>query len=135
MDEPLRNLVLKTLIMLRRAVLTCVVLALAVGIAAAIVPGIDVKGGIFTLLWVGLLFGLVNAVLGPILHLISLPLTVITLGLFALVVNGVLLATTAGISDNLDVGGFIGTILGALIISIITAVLALAMRPRRGETA
>jgi putative membrane protein len=69
--------------MLRLAVVTCVVLALAVGVAAAVVPGIDVEGGIFTLLWVGLLFGLVNAVLGPVLRLISLPLTVITLGLFA----------------------------------------------------
>lgn len=133
MDEPVRNLVPKTLNMLRRAVLTFVVLALAVGIAAAIVPGIDVKGGLLTLLWVGVLFGLVNAVLGPILHLISLPLTIITLGLFALVVNGVLLAATAGLSDNLDVGGFLGTILGALIISIITAVLSVVLRPGRSE--
>jgi putative membrane protein len=109
--------------MLRRAVLTCLILAVGVGIAAALVPGIEVEGGFLTLLWLGLLFGLVNAVLGPILHILSLPLTVITLGLFALVVNGVLLATTAGLSDKLDVGGFLGTILGALIISIVTAIL------------
>jgi uncharacterized membrane protein YvlD (DUF360 family) len=50
-------------------------------------------------------------------------------------VNGVLLATTAGLSDNLEVGGFIGTILGALIISIITAVLGLALRPVLNRTA
>jgi putative membrane protein len=81
------------------------------------------------------LFGLVNAVLGPILHLISLPLTVITLGLFALVVNGVLLATTAGLSDHLDVGGFLGTILGALVISIVTALLGVVVRPLGGRPA
>jgi putative membrane protein len=114
--------------MLRRALVMWAVLAVAVGLAAWLVPGIDVNGGFFTLLWVALLFGLVNAILGPILHLISLPLTVITLGLFALVVNGVLLATTAGLSDNLDVGGFLGTILGALVISIVTAVLGFGLR-------
>ena len=95
--------------MVRRAMLTCIVLAVGIAVAAALVPGIDVTGGFWTYLWLGLLFGLVNAILGPILHIISLPLTVITLGLFALVVNGVLLATTAGLSDHLDVGGFLGT--------------------------
>jgi putative membrane protein len=118
--------------MVRQAIIVWAVLAVAVGVAAAIVPGIEVEGGFFTLLWVALLFGLVNAILGPILHLLSAPLTIITLGLFALVVNGVLLATTAGLSDNLDVGGFLGTILGALVISIVTAVLGWllgAMKP------
>jgi putative membrane protein len=109
--------------MVRQAIVVWAVLAIAVGVAAAIVPGIEVEGGFFTLLWVALLFGLVNAILGPILHLLSAPLTIITLGLFALVVNAVLLAITAGLSSKLDVGGFIGTIIGALVISIITAVL------------
>lgn len=109
--------------MVIRLLVTWGVIAVAVGVAAAIVPGIDIHGGFFTLLWVALLFGLVNAILGPILHLLSLPLTVLTLGLFALVVNGVLLAITAGLSDKLDVGGFLGTILGALVIAVVTAVL------------
>jgi putative membrane protein len=111
----------------------CVVLAVSVGVAAGLIPGIDEKGGALTLLWIGLLFGLVNAVLGPILHIISLPLTSITPGLFALVVNGILLPATAGLSDNLDVGGFLGTILGALVISIVTAVLGFALRPVLAE--
>jgi putative membrane protein len=121
--------------MLRLAVVTCVVLAIAVGVAAAIVPGIEVDGGVLTLLWVGVLFGLVNAILGPILRILTLPLTVITLGLFALVVNGVVLAATAGLSQNLDVGGFLGTILGAAIISLVTALLGFAMRSAFEETA
>jgi putative membrane protein len=121
--------------MLRRAVLTWAVITVGIGVAAALVPGIDVNGGFFTYLWVGLLFGLVNAILGPILHILSLPLTIITLGLFALVVNGVLLAITAGLSDDLDVGGFLGTILGALIISIVTAVLGFLVRPRHEQPA
>ena len=119
----------KLVIMLRLAVVTCVVLAVAVGVAAAIVPGIEVDGGVLTLLWLGVLFGLVNAILGPILRILTLPLTVITLGLFALVVNGIVLAATAGLSDNLDVGGFLGTILGAVIISVVTALLGYLLRP------
>jgi putative membrane protein len=114
--------------MFRLAVITCVVLGLAVGIAAAIVPGIEVDGGFLTLLWLGVLFGLVNAILGPILRILTLPLTAITLGLFAFVVNGIVLAATAGLSDKLDVGGFLGTILGAVIISIVTALLGFAMQ-------
>jgi putative membrane protein len=121
--------------MVRRAFLTCVILAVGIGVAAALVPGIDVTGGFLTYLWLGVLFGLVNAILGPILHFIALPLTLVTLGLFALVVNGVLLAITAGLSDHLDVGGFLGTILGALIISIVTAVLGILVRPLRVDPA
>jgi putative membrane protein len=123
-----------TRLMWRTAMWTVLVVAVAVGVAAAVVPGIDVDGGVLTLLWVALLFGVVNALLGPIVHLLALPLTVITFGLFGLVVNGLLLATTAGLSDDLDVGGFLGTVVGALIISIITAVLGLVLRPMRAAS-
>jgi putative membrane protein len=115
--------------MLRRLLITWLVVAVGIALAAAIVPDIEVHGGFFTLLWVALLFGLVNAVLGPILHLLSLPLTLMTLGLFALVVNGLLLAITAGLTNDLDVGGFLGTIVGALIISVVTATLHFVLRP------
>lgn len=116
---------------LRRILVSWAIIAVALALAAWLVPDVDVKGGFFTLLWVAALFGLVNAILGPILHLISLPLTMITLGLFALVVNGVLLAITAGLSDNLDVGGFFGTVVAALIISVVAAVLGFLLRPAR----
>jgi len=114
--------------MIRWLLLEWAIFAAAIGIAAALVPSVDVEGGFFTVLWVALLFGLVNATLGPILHLISLPLTVLTLGLFALVVNGVLLAATAGLSDNLDVGGFFSTIVAALIISVVIVLLHFGLR-------
>lgn len=116
---------------LRRILVSWAIIAVALALAAWLVPDVDVKGGFFTLLWVAALFGLVNAILGPILHLISLPLTLITLGLFALVVNGLLLAITAGLSDNLDVGGFFSTVVAALIISVVAAVLGFLLRPAR----
>lgn len=109
--------------MLIRLLVNWVIVALAVGIAAAVVPGVDVHGGALTLLWVALLFGLVNALLGPVLHLLALPITALTLGLFALVVNGALLAITAGLTDSLEVGGFVGTIVAALLISVLIAAL------------
>lgn len=118
--------------MIRRALITWMVVAVAVAVAAAVVPGIEIRGGLGALLWVALLFGLVNAVIGPLLHLLSLPLTVLTLGLFALVVNAGLLAITAGLSSRLDVGGFFGTLVGALVISVVSAALQLLLRPVDG---
>jgi len=61
-------------------------------------------------------------VLGPILRLLALPFTLLTLGLFALVVNGVLVAITAGLSSKLDVGGFFSAFLAALVISLVSTV-------------
>jgi putative membrane protein len=99
------------------------VLTLAIWLAAAIVPRVHVHGGVLTYAWVALLFGLVNAILGPFLRLLALPFTLLTLGLFALVVNGVLVAITAGLSSKLDVGGFFSAFLAALVISLVSAVL------------
>ena len=109
--------------MLKWLLVRLLVVAAAFWVTAWLVPGFEVDGGFFTYLWVALLFGVVNAVLGPILHLISLPLTIITLGLFALVVNAVVLAAVAGLSSKLDVGAFGWTIVAALVISIVSALL------------
>lgn len=120
--------------MLRGFLVNLVVIAIAVWVGAALVPGVEVEGGVLTYLWIALLFGIVNAILGPILHLLALPLTILTFGLFALLVNGALLAITAWISgDNLNVSGFWGTVLGALVISIVSAILWLIAAPLRGD--
>jgi putative membrane protein len=117
------------LLILFRVLVNWLILAAAVWAATAIVPGISVPGGFLTLLVVSLLLGLVNAVLGPLLHLVALPLTLLTLGTFALVVNGVLLAVTAGLTHQLDADGLGSCILGALVISVVTTVLELVLRP------
>ena len=109
--------------MVKRLLIYWVVLAVALGLAAALLDSVTINGGVLSLLGVALIFALVHLLLGPILRLISLPLTVITLGLFSLVINAALLAITAGLSDNLDVGGFLGVIVAALVISVIEAVL------------
>ena len=109
--------------MVKQLIVVWLVVAASIAVAAALVPSVEIDGGVVTLLGLALLFGLVNAVIGPLLHLVSMPLTVVTFGLFALVVNGVLLSLTAGLSDSLDVGGFFSAVVAAVIISAVSAVL------------
>ncbi|MDT7551398.1 MAG: putative rane protein [Actinomycetota bacterium] len=109
--------------MLKKVLIRWAVLTVAVGAAAAIVPGVDIHGGFLTLLWVALLFGLVNAIIGPFLRLLALPFTLLTLGVFALVVNGILVAITAGLSSKFDVGGFFSAFVAALVISLVSMLL------------
>ena len=72
-----------------------------------------------TYLWIGLLFGVVNAIVGPVLRLFSLPFVVLTLGLFLLIINAALLGLTAAISDRLTVDGFGTAVIGGLILAIV----------------
>jgi putative membrane protein len=106
-----------------RLIIRWVLTAVVIGIVAAITPGITVHGGFLTLLWIALIFGLVDTIIGPVLRLLSLPLIVLTLGLFLLVVNAALLGLTAWLSSRLDVDGFWPAVLGGLLISIFSWVL------------
>ena len=72
-----------------------------------------------TYLWIGLIFGVVNAIVGPVLRLLSLPFVVVTLGLFLLVINAALLGITAAISDRLTVDGFGTALIGGLILALV----------------
>lgn len=103
------------------------VIAVAIAITAAIVPSVEIDGGVLALLGVALLFGLVNALLGPVLSFLSLPLNAITFGFFAIVVNGLLLAATAGLSSNLEVGGFLAAIVAACLISLLSTLMSFAL--------
>jgi putative membrane protein len=90
-----------------------------------VLPGLDVVpnpegplGEYGTYLWIGLIFGAVNAIVGPVLRLLSLPFVVLTLGLFLLVINAALLGLTAALSDRLTVTGFGTAILGGLVLAV-----------------
>lgn len=69
-----------------------------------------------------LLLALVNAVIKPVVHILSLPVTILTLGLFALVINALMLYLVAGLLDGVSTTGFVQTVLAAIIISIATSV-------------
>ena len=107
--------------MLKYLIVVWASLVVAFAITAAVVPSVDIDGGALTLIGIAAIFGLVNAIIGPLLRLLSLPLMLITFGLFALVVNAVLLAITAGLLNALDVGGFLSTVVAAFLISVISA--------------
>src|SRR4029077_1725006 len=91
---------------IRYLLVTLIITAIAIAVTAAILGGVDVDGGIGTYLWLAILFGLVNCTIGLVLKIITLPLTLITFGLFALVVNGVLMAITAWLSDKISIDNF-----------------------------
>lgn len=104
--------------MFRRAVLRLLVLTLILAIVVKLDSGLSVHGGFFTFVWVAFLFSVVNLVIGPILRLLSLPLIILTLGLFLFVINAVLLAITAGLSSKLDVDNFGSALLGGFLIAL-----------------
>ena len=92
-----------------------------------VLPGLDVVpnpdgplGEPGTYLWIGLIFGVVNAVVGPILRFFSLPFVLVTLGLFLLIINAALLGLTAALTDRLQVDGFVTAVLGGLILAVVT---------------
>jgi len=110
-----------------RLLLSWLVIAVALGVTAAVLDEVTVDGGTAGLLWVSALFGLVNAIVGPVLRLLTLPLTLVTFGLFALVVNAILFALTAGLTDYLNVGGFGWTIVAAFLVALVSAILNLIL--------
>ncbi len=115
--------------MLKYMIVVWASLAVAFAITAALVDSVDIDGGALTLIGIAAVFGLVNAIIGPLLRLLSLPLMLITFGLFALVVNAALLGITAGLVDALDVGGFFSCVVAAFLISVISAAVTwVAMR-------
>ena len=101
--------------------------AVALAVAAWLVDGISIGPGTeraLTLLGVAVIFGLVNAIVRPIARLLSLPLVILTLGLFLLVLNALLLLLTEWIAEQFDlafqVDGFWSAFLGALVITIVS---------------
>ncbi len=91
--------------------------ALGLWLASVLVPGIAIQG-VGTLLLAALLLGITNALVRPLLVILTLPITVITLGLFLLVINAAMLGLVAALLDNFVITGFFSALFGALIVSL-----------------
>lgn len=91
-------------------------------IVSYLFPGIEVRG-LGTALVAPIVIGFINATLGLVLKILTLPLTVVTLGLFWLVINALMLQLAAAFVPGFFVGGFISAFLGAIVLSIINMVL------------
>ena len=114
-----------------RFLLRILVLAVIIGAVAKLVSGIHVYGGFGALLWIALLFSIINAILGPVLKLLSLPFIILTLGLFLLVVNALMLMLTSALSNSLGIGfhvaGFWPAFWGSIVISLVSTVLSIVL--------
>jgi putative membrane protein len=103
-----------------RLVVKLLVIALAVWVVAAVVPGVHVQEGVSSYLVVALIFALVNVLVRPLLKLLSFPLLVLTLGLFLIVINTAMLGLTALLTERLDIDGIGPAVLASLLISAVT---------------
>lgn len=101
-----------------RALVQVVLNAAALLVAANLVPGIEYRGGILSLLVAGLVIGLINLLVKPVAILFSLPFIVLSLGLFFLVINGAMLWLAGGLLDGLTVHGCFPAILGGLVMAL-----------------
>ena len=106
--------------------------AVAIWAAVQLVPGLNYEGSNVSLLIVAFVFGVVNALVRPWLLLLTCPLIILTLGLFVLVVNTIMLPLTVWLSGIWDLGltstGFWATFLGAIVVSIVSSLINLFIK-------
>ena len=91
--------------------------AISLWLASKVVPGMQISGA-GTMLGAAVLLGLVNALVRPLIILLTLPLTIVTLGLFLLVVNAAMLGLVASLLDGFVLGGFWSALFGAVFVSL-----------------
>ncbi|WAB82293.1 phage holin family protein [Microcella daejeonensis] len=127
-----------------RFVIRLLINSLALWLTTLIVAGVSVRSyaddtlaTVVTYLLVGLIFGVVNAIIGNTIRILAFPLYILTLGLIALVVNGLLLLLVAWISDligfGLEVDGFWWGVLGAIVLGLLSWLIGVLVRPILGR--
>ncbi len=106
--------------------------AAALYAAVWLVPGIEFRGNWIGVLWLALISGLLNALVRPLLKILTCPLIILTLGLFTVVVNTIMLLLTSRIGQALGIGltvdGFWTAVLGSLVISLVSVVMSVIFR-------
>lgn len=106
--------------------------AIALYVAVQFVAGINFVGSWTGLLWLALIIGLLNALVRPVLKLLTFPLIILTLGLFTIVINTIVLMLTSSIGQAFNLGltvdGFWSALLGSIVISLVSVMLSLILR-------
>lgn len=118
--------------MLRKLLIGLAINAAALWVALELLPSIEFDGRILSLLLISIAFGLVNTFIRPVVKLLTLPLTLVTLGLFSFVVNGLMLLLVANFSASLNFdGGFLEqlsvAVIATMIISLVGGLLSLLL--------
>ncbi len=124
---------------MRSLLLHWILNAAALWAAAALIPGIEFTGSPARLLVLAAVFGIVNSTLRPLLTILTCPLIVLTLGLFTLVINGLMLLVTGWLSESWNLGfavsGFWAAFFGGLVVGLVSMVLSLALAPKESRLA
>ncbi len=106
--------------------------AVALYLVVLIVPGIHLASGWLSVIWLALIFGLVNAFLRPLLNLLTCPLIILTLGLFTLLINTFLFWLTSQIGQfvgiEMTIDGFWPAFLGGLVVSVVSVVMSMILK-------
>lgn len=122
---------------MRNILLRWLINAVALYVAVRLVPGIEAKMSWQTFAIVALIFGLVNALIRPVLKFFTCPLIILTLGLFTLVINALMLLLTGWLVTRFGVGfhvgGFVPAFLGALVVSVVSLVLTMVVQDEEEE--
>ena len=115
-------------------ILRWVINAVALYLAVLILPGIDLRSGIVSIIWLALIFGLVNALFRPLIQLLTCPLIMLTLGLFTIVINTFMFWLTSVIGQSFGLALTISepvwwnAFLGGLVVSVVSVVLTLILK-------
>jgi putative membrane protein len=100
------------------------IMAVSIMAAAYVIPGVVVSG-FFSALWVALFLGIVNVLIKPVLILITLPINILTLGLFTFVINAVLVLLASAVIKGFQVNGFFSAMFFSIVLSVVNYLLSL----------
>ncbi len=95
--------------------------ALAIGVTAYLVPGVTLSGP-FAAIVVAIVLGIINIFIKPILFILTLPINILTLGLFSLVINALLIMFASSVVPGFNVGGFWAALIFSIVLSLVTIV-------------
>lgn len=115
--------------MLFSLLLAFLINAASLWVVTLIIPGITIANW-QTLAVAAIVVGLVNALIRPIVQLIALPISIITFGIFAIIINGLMLLLAANFVSGFTVSGFWPAVIGALVLSLVSAVLSSLMKAK-----
>jgi len=106
--------------------------AIALYLAVYFVPGVNLEGGFVSIIWLALIFGLINAILRPLLKLLTCPLIFLTLGLFTLLINTFLFWLTGEVGQAFGIGfsvaGFWPAFFGGLVVTVVSVIMSLLLK-------
>jgi putative membrane protein len=104
-------------------ILNVLITAIAVYLAAKLLPGVNITGDVTTAILVAFVLALLNAFVKPILVILTIPITIVTLGIFLLIINALMVKWTADLVNGFHVDGWISAILFSIVVSIVSYIL------------